>query len=200
MNSACWQSTPSSAFLRVSFSSVQSLSRVQLFVTPWIAACQASLSITISQSLPKLYMLRGEGNGNPLQFLAWRTPWTEEPGRLQSMGSQESDTTEWLSTYAQKGHKCFYTFNLQVFLLEKGKRLLFYLKSPGLLLGNHFSFREKELIFQRWKRKASWLCGYPQIRGKGEGGLGFIVGGTHVFWHIALWSRLREMLVNKHEH
>ena len=28
---------------------------------------------------------------------AWRIPWTEEPGRLQSMGSQESDTTEWLN-------------------------------------------------------------------------------------------------------
>ena len=26
--------------------------------------------------------------------LAWRIPWTEEPGRLQSMGSLESDTTE----------------------------------------------------------------------------------------------------------
>ena len=25
--------------------------------------------------------------------LAWRIPWTEEPGGLQSMGSQESDTT-----------------------------------------------------------------------------------------------------------
>ena len=24
---------------------------------------------------------------------AWRIPWTEEPGRLQSMGSLESDTT-----------------------------------------------------------------------------------------------------------
>ena len=29
--------------------------------------------------------------------LAWKIPWTEEPGRLQSMGSQESDTAEWLS-------------------------------------------------------------------------------------------------------
>ena len=28
-------------------------------------------------------------------FLAWKIPWTEEPGRLQSMGSQR-DTTEWL--------------------------------------------------------------------------------------------------------
>jgi len=36
------------------FSSVQSLSRVQLFVTPWITAHQASLSITNSRSLLKL--------------------------------------------------------------------------------------------------------------------------------------------------
>ena len=26
--------------------------------------------------------------------LAWKIPWTEEPGRLQSMGSQELDPTE----------------------------------------------------------------------------------------------------------
>ena len=32
--------------------------------------------------------------------LAWRIPGTEEPGRLQSMGLQELDTTEWLSTHA----------------------------------------------------------------------------------------------------
>ena len=38
----------------IPFSSVQSLSRVQLFATPWITACQASLSITNSRSLPKL--------------------------------------------------------------------------------------------------------------------------------------------------
>ena len=38
----------------VQFSSVQSLSCVQLFATPWTAACQASLSITNSWSLLKL--------------------------------------------------------------------------------------------------------------------------------------------------
>ena len=27
-------------------------------------------------------------------ILAWRIPWTEEPGTLQSMGCKESDTTE----------------------------------------------------------------------------------------------------------
>ena len=36
------------------FSSVQLLSCVQLFLTPWTAACQASLSINNSWSLPKL--------------------------------------------------------------------------------------------------------------------------------------------------
>ena len=38
----------------LSLSSIQSLSHFWLFVTPWTAACQASLSITNSQSLLKL--------------------------------------------------------------------------------------------------------------------------------------------------
>ena len=40
------------------FSSVQLLSRVQLLVTPWMAACQASLSITISRSSLKLTSIK----------------------------------------------------------------------------------------------------------------------------------------------
>ena len=40
------------------FSSVQLLSRVQLFATPWIAACQASLSSTISRSSLKLTSIK----------------------------------------------------------------------------------------------------------------------------------------------
>ena len=40
--------------LKQAFSSVQLISRVQLFATPWTAAHQASLSITNSWSLPKL--------------------------------------------------------------------------------------------------------------------------------------------------
>ena len=35
--------------------------------------------------------------------LAWRIPWTEEPGRLQSMGSQELDMTEWLTHSSSTG-------------------------------------------------------------------------------------------------
>ena len=43
-----------SIYVRVLFGSVQLLSRVQLFVTLWTAACQTSLSITNSWSLLKL--------------------------------------------------------------------------------------------------------------------------------------------------
>ena len=41
-----------------SFSSVQSLSRVRLFATPWIAVRQVSLSITNSRSLLKLMSIK----------------------------------------------------------------------------------------------------------------------------------------------
>ena len=34
-------------------------------------------------------------------ILAWRIPWTEKPGRLQSMGSQKSDMTWWLNHHHQ---------------------------------------------------------------------------------------------------
>ena len=46
------------SFPRLQFSSVQPLSCVQLFVTPWTAACQASLSVTNSQSLLKLTSIK----------------------------------------------------------------------------------------------------------------------------------------------
>ena len=48
--------------------------------------------------------VRSLGHGDPLEremathssILAWRIPWTEELGGLQSMGREESDTTEQL--------------------------------------------------------------------------------------------------------
>ena len=50
------------------FSSVQWLSHVQLFVTPWTAAHQASLSITNSQSLLKLMSIKSVMPSNHLIF------------------------------------------------------------------------------------------------------------------------------------
>ena len=52
------------------FSSVQLVSCVWLFVTPWTGACQASLSITSSQSLPKLMSIESVMPSNHLS-LCW---------------------------------------------------------------------------------------------------------------------------------
>ena len=42
--------------------------------------------------IPGLERSPREGNGNPFQYSSLENSWIEEPGRLQSMGSQESDT------------------------------------------------------------------------------------------------------------
>jgi len=66
---------------------VQSLSIVQLYATPWTAAFQAFLSFTITRSLLKLMSVAEKAMAPHSSILAWKIPWTEEPGRLQSMGS-----------------------------------------------------------------------------------------------------------------
>ena len=74
----------------------------------------ASLVAQLIKNLPAMQETPGRFLGweDPLEkgmathssILAWRIPWTEEPGGLQSMGSQESDTTEELAhTYTQDG-------------------------------------------------------------------------------------------------
>ena len=52
--------------IQVQFSSVQSLSHVRLFATPWTATCQASLPITNSQSLLKLMSIEAVMPSNHL--------------------------------------------------------------------------------------------------------------------------------------
>ena len=59
LRSNCSQTIPQ-------FSPVQSLSRVQLFATPWTAVCQASLSITNSRSLLKLMSIESVMPSNHL--------------------------------------------------------------------------------------------------------------------------------------
>ena len=39
-------------------------------------------------STPELGQFPGGGHGSPLQYSCLENPWTEEPGGLQSMGSQ----------------------------------------------------------------------------------------------------------------
>ena len=66
------------------FSSVQSLSHVRLFATPWITARQASLSITNSQSLLKLMAIKLV---MPSSHLILCHPFSSCPQPLPSSGS-----------------------------------------------------------------------------------------------------------------
>ena len=66
------------------FSSAQSLSCVRLFATPWIAACQASLSITNSQSLLKLMSVESVTPSSPLML---RQPLLLQPSIFPSVRS-----------------------------------------------------------------------------------------------------------------
>ena len=60
------------------------------------------VNIGIAGSIPgkRLRRFPGEGNGNS-SILAWKIPWAEESGGLQSMGLKESETTERLSMHAR---------------------------------------------------------------------------------------------------
>ena len=64
--------------------SVQSLSRVRLFVTPRIAARQASLSITISRSSLKLNVHRVSDAIQPSHPLSSPSPPAPNPSQHQS--------------------------------------------------------------------------------------------------------------------
>ena len=54
-------------------------------------------------SIPGLGRSLGEGNGNPLQYYCLENPMTEEPGRLQSMGSQRVGH-DWATSRWHEGH------------------------------------------------------------------------------------------------
>jgi len=115
-------------------SSVQLLSHVQLFATPWTAGCQASLSLTNSQSLLKLMSIESVIPSNhlilchpllllPLIFPSIRVFSNESVLRIKwpkywsfsfsiSSSSEHSGLisfgTDWLDLLAVQGHTSFY--------------------------------------------------------------------------------------------
>ena len=88
-------------------SSVQPLNHVWLFATPWTAACQASLSITSSQSLHKLMSIESVMPSNclilcrPLLFIS---------GSVGYKGLQRNSSHPWLTSSELSclpEHPCF---------------------------------------------------------------------------------------------
>ena len=110
-----WATLMENIYLKIhQFSSVQSLSCVRLFSTPWIAARQASLSITNSQRkefacnagdqglIPGLGRSSGEGNGNLLQCPCLENPLDRGDWWATGCGMAKSRT--WLSNYYLNMH------------------------------------------------------------------------------------------------
>jgi len=60
----------------------------------WLSSEESTCNAGDKGSIPGLERYPAEKNGTPLSILAWKIPWTEEPGRLllQSMGITESQT------------------------------------------------------------------------------------------------------------
>ena len=65
----------------------------------------ANADVRNAYSIPGSGRSSGEGNGNPLSILAWRIPWTEAPGGLQSRGREVSVMTEATEHLARSAHK-----------------------------------------------------------------------------------------------
>ena len=56
-------------------------------VAQWIKSLPAIQETQVAvSSIPRLGISPGRGNANQYSILAWRMPWTEEPGGLQSLG------------------------------------------------------------------------------------------------------------------
>ena len=83
----------------VQFSSIAQFSHVQLFVTPWTAACQASLSITNSESSLKLISIKSVMPSNhliqPVVLEVWKNAvkFLIPGGRQRSISLQHSSLT-----------------------------------------------------------------------------------------------------------
>ena len=114
MRCVCVFRSCSYSFHQLLFVVVQLLSHVSLFATPWIAACQASLSFTIAQSLLKLMSIESVMLSNrlilccpllllPSIFPSIRVFPAESALRIRCpkywnlWGCKELDTTEQLS-------------------------------------------------------------------------------------------------------
>ena len=94
---------------------------------------------------PELICLAREGDGTHSRALAWRTPWTEEPGGLQSMGSQRVGH-DWVTSLSlscfgylpKKASRLYLNVKKSVFFIHWDKEFLRdIVKSSSLVFKRH---------------------------------------------------------------
>ena len=106
---------------------VQSFSSVQLFVTPWTAAYQACLSLTVSQSLLKLMSIESV---MPFNHLILCLPLILLPSILPSIRVFSNELTLCIFQGASIFSFHGFSHNLQWFEAQENKSLSFFLFFP----------------------------------------------------------------------
>ena len=100
--------------MNIHFSSVQSLSHVRLFVTPWTAACQASLSITNSRSSLKLMSIKSV---MPSSHLILCNPLPPIPPSIRVFSNESALRMRWPK---------YWSFNFNIILSKEHPGLIFF--------------------------------------------------------------------------
>ena len=104
----------------------------------------------------------------PTLVLAWKIPWTEEPGGLQSMGSQRVGH-DWACTCT---HKCMKVKSYQPHSLRQGSTNFFYRGSDskdvhiaGVLV---FSCYQHVITNSKHHPLIFFISWFPQVRSEGQ--------------------------------
>ena len=119
------------------FSSVQSLSHVPLFETPWTAACQASLSITDCQSLPKFMSIESVMPSNhlilyrPLLFLPSIFPNFRVVSDESALNYQEKVYILFSEYEITEHHSHYFQSPSRLCVLRRGKYILLTITMIG---------------------------------------------------------------------
>ena len=118
-----------------------------------------------SVSIPGLRRSTGGGNGNPLHILTWRIPWTEEPGGLQSIGSQKTVGHNWgtKQTRKQKTLHCvsLILVNETLYIPTERvawRRLVKNIKQHRVICGNYNRKYKQNYVVLRRKQRHFHIC------------------------------------------
>ena len=95
-----------STYHPLDFSVVQSPSQVWLFATPWTAVCQASLSLTISQSLPRFMSIALVMTSSHLILWCFRPLLQSIFPSIMEFSNESSVHIRW-PKYLELQHQCF---------------------------------------------------------------------------------------------
>ena len=100
-------------------------------------------------SIPGSGRSPGEGNGNHSSTIAWKIPWTEEPGRLQSLGSQ------------RVGHNWATSLSLSSFFTPNCKLDSYIINSTTHSTSN-LTTHKRNTIYYNWVSQ-EWSRDWPTV-------------------------------------